>query len=55
VQIRQEVQDAQQRAMLEEALRLRAEQQEEEQRKAIFQALYLRGLLQALGGGANGF
>jgi hypothetical protein len=41
--------------MLEEALRLRAEQQEEEQRKAIFQALYLRGLLQALGGGANGF
>jgi hypothetical protein len=46
VQIQQEVQDAQQRAMLEEALRRRAEQQELEKRKAIFQALYLRGLLQ---------
>jgi hypothetical protein len=59
VQIRQEVQDAQQRAILEEALRLRAEQEEQEKRAAIFQALYLKGLLQGyartFGGGANGF
>jgi hypothetical protein len=55
MQIRQEVQDAQQRAILEEALRLRAEQEEQEKREAIYQALYLRGLLKALGGGVNGF
>jgi len=54
MQIRQEVQDAQQRAILEEALRLRAEQEEQEKRKAIYQALYLRGLLQALGGSTSG-
>lgn len=46
MQIQQEVQDAQQRAILEEALRLRAEQQAQERRDEILQALYVRGLLQ---------
>ena len=54
-QIRQEVQDAQQRAILEEALKRRAEQEEQEKREAIFQALFLRefvhGYARGLGGG----
>jgi hypothetical protein len=54
-QIRQEVQDAQQRAILEEALRLRAEQEEKQKREAIFQALFVRQALndyaRSLGGG----
>lgn len=45
-QIQQEVQDAQQRAILEEALRLRAEQQEQEKRDAILKALFLREVVQ---------
>lgn len=58
-QIRQEVQDAQQRAVLEEALRLRAEQEEKQKRDAIFQALFVRQALneyaRSLGGGGFNF
>jgi len=58
-QIRREVQDAQQRAILEEALRLRAEQEEQQKREAIFQALFVRQALndyaRSLGGGGFNF